>query len=250
MLDYTTHSDNHWHLWLALNFYFSDMRYQRFIAFLFVVFLILLGFHLNAMHLHFDQGADLKDWWVRKFDFTAEKNAPSIFSTALLFLAGVILLWLSQIQKRLTGAFKMWMGLGLVFLFLAADELLRIHEKLNGVFKDLEIAETITYVWTIPYAIAGIVLLLMISKPLLQLPRDTFVRFAVAGFIFVFGAMGLELLAGSLIANAEAGYQASWELAVLSTIEESLEMIGVILFIAALLRHKVKYMSQAAEQFL
>ena len=66
------------------------------------------------------------------------------------------------------------------------------------------------------------------------LPPKTKRLFLTAGTVFVCGAIGMELLAG---AHDEVYTSNNFTSAILTSIEEFMEMIGVVIFIYALLSY-------------
>ena len=129
--------------------------------------------------------------------------------------------------------------------FLGLDEILRIHEKLNSfVTNTIETSGVFFYAWVIPYGIALIVIALSYYKSLFELPKKTAINFIAAGFIFVSGALGMEMFTGWYIdfKNLE-GLQINTipEIFILYTIEELLEMLGISFFIYSLLNFLSEY---------
>lgn len=206
-----------------------------------IIFILLLGLHL---YFSMDQHGSLlndEDWGFRKFNFGKEKNFPSIYSSLLLLGASASLMF-THFRYRIKASSKyLWITLSLVFLFLSLDELLRIHEKLGGSIKHL-FPDTglFYYTWVIPYVIALAILLFAITKPLFRLPKKTIYGFILSGVVFVGGAVGMEIVSGLYIKNSGMPLEIaenSLPVYIFYTIEESLEMIGVILFIYYILSY-------------
>ncbi len=72
------------------------------------------------------------------------------------------------------------------------------------------------------------------SKFVWELPKDTRLRFITAGVIFLVGALGIEMLGAR---EADLHGYSTVTYCLLFTVEEMLEMLGIILFIYALLTH-------------
>jgi hypothetical protein len=89
------------------------------------------------------------------------------------------------------------------------------------------------YAWVIPYFVIVAGLVLFLYNFLLRLPSKTRNLFILSGLIFVSGAIGLELLEGYYDSLLGTNYYT----VVLYTIEEAMEMVGVIIFIYALLNY-------------
>ena len=88
-----------------------------------------------------------------------------------------------------------------------------------------------------PYGIATLVFTLAFLKFVWELPRDSRARFFAAGIIFLSGALGIEMF-GAREAELHGYYTVTYS--VLYSLEEMLEMLGIILFIYALLSHLAK----------
>ena len=69
---------------------------------------------------------------------------------------------------------------------------------------------------------------------LLPLPRPTARRFLLAGAIYVTGAVGLEILGNDMVRER---LRHTLQYCLSTTVEEGMEMIGVILFIHTLLHY-------------
>jgi len=76
-------------------------------------------------------------------------------------------------------------------------------------------------------------------KFLLHLPRKTRDLFLLAGSIYVGGALGMEMVCGYY---ADAVGQRNLIYGLMASVEEILEMVGVIVFIYALLSYIGSYL--------
>lgn len=165
------------------------------------------------------------------FSLGSDTSVPACYSAlAILFcaiMAFAIGLWASDAPDR-----KSWLGLGAIFAFLSVDEMLAFHEKLIDPVGDaFDTSGLLLFAWVIPYGIAGLVFLAIYVPFLRRLPTATAIRFVVAGMVFVSGAIGMEMLGGAYFdrhGSQNVTYVA------LQTIEEVLEMVGIIIFIHAL----------------
>ena len=157
----------------------------------------------------------------------------------LLLLGCAVLLGWSAYESKLKqdGLVKPWVLLALGFVFLGFDEASEMHELLTSPTRkllgggDLGI---LFFAWVLPAGIAVLVVLLLFIPFLRKLAGDTRNRFLFAGAVFLSGAIGCELAGGKVAqwqGSANLGYF------LLTTLEESLEMVGAILFIRALLIH-------------
>lgn len=202
-----------------------------------IIFILLILNIASFLNLHYNE-LGVRDFFFRKTNFNMEKNLPSFFSSLLHFFAAVLLAKIGWSNLKIKHYRFFWFAMSVIFLFLGLDELLRIHEKIEG-FTVLENnSDTVIYNWIIFY-LAGLVILgIVFIKPLIKLPGATLINFIIAGVIFVAGAVGLENAAGAYIVNK--GIEANKIITNpvifgLSTVEEFLEMIGVSYFIYGIL---------------
>lgn len=170
----------------------------------------------------------------RVFDFNTEANLPTLFSTLLLVMASVLLAY-THVLKAGKTLFSHWSVLSAVFLFLAIDENISLHEGLNVVLKQIfPFDGYLFYPWVLPYCLLFGMGALIYFPFLLKLPRPTFRIFLISGALFVTGAAGLEMLEG----RQDSLYGHSNPLTALwYTVEETFEMSGVALFLNGLLRY-------------
>ena len=119
---------------------------------------------------------------------------------------------------------------------MTIDELISIHETLISITHDLiEItSDYLTFAWVIPYGFALIILFFLYFDFVRTLPSKTRTLFLISGIIFCSGAIGIELLGGKIYSQIG---QYSLEFAISCSVEETLEMLGICLFIYALLNH-------------
>ncbi|QBA64720.1 hypothetical protein [Muriicola soli] len=132
-------------------------------------------------------------------------------------------------KKILRRDFILWIILGILFIFLGIDEFASIHEKVGDYFRNrMNLTGYLETAWIVPYGIAVLVLFILYFKFLSRLPRRTRKYFVISGLIFVFGAIGFEIIATKM-SKKDFSYH------IIMTLEESFEMIGIALFIYTLL---------------
>lgn len=226
---------------------------------LFTVLAILVALSLFASFCHL-----VLHWNVEGFtmlvDLDTEANLPTIFNV-LLFFFGAALFFL-HIGELTPKAARGWKTMGWVFLFLGVDEGSQIHEKFIQFTKRLlegssgaTVGGWFYYAWVIPYGLATIVLVLVLSRWIMSLSPVLRKRLFVSGFIYVFGAVAMEMAGAKLLENlppvdpaqypwmslrafsAMSSFQISMDPGVIAlyTLEETCEMTGLILCIRALL---------------
>lgn len=173
---------------------------------------------------------------IRLVWLDGECNIPSWFSSCLLFIASVLLglITLAQRQRR-DGFLGRWLLLCLIFAFLSLDETAQLHELSIAPIRDsFHTSGYLLYPWIVPAGIVVALVGLSYLSFLAKLPRDTRRLFVAAAVIYVGGALGVEALSGRQ-ASLEGEHNLAYHMII--TIEELLEMTGVVVFIYALLHY-------------
>ena len=205
------------------------------IAFLSVA-AVLTIINSGLLFLSFYLGDDELFGLLDFFDLDIEGNVPSLYSAVAVLFCSVLLALITHVNwYKSDGRRFYWLGLTILFLFLAVDEGTAIHEQI-GTFLEryMDAQGALYFLWVVPYGVVTLVLGLAYSRFVWELPKDTRLRFVTAGVIFLVGALGIEML-GAREADLHGSYTITY--CVLFTVEEMLEMLGIILFIYALLTH-------------
>ena len=173
---------------------------------------------------------------VDLFDFDIEGNIPTLYSAVAMLFSAALLWCIAHLPGRDRDRQRAyWMGLSAVMAFLAIDEGTAIHENASDLLERYMVAEGFLYfLWVVPYGIATLALAGIYLRFVFALPSDTRRLFFAAGFIFLTGALGIEML-GAREADLH-GTSTIWY-CVLYTVEEFSEMTGVVVFIYGLLTH-------------
>lgn len=206
------------------------------------IYLILFLLGANVVGLisrhYFDHGHVFG--LVPLFNFDTEYNIPAFYSGAALAAASA-LLWSIGLKIRKQGAsYISWFGLSLIFLFLAIDEIVQIHEKISDATRALlDTSGLLFFAWIIPYGVAVLAIAALYAKFIFSLPRPTMLLFVASALIFLSGALGFEVLASPYA--EQYGYE-SLGFAIFYTCEEFLEMLGVAVFIYALLSYSSEHL--------
>ncbi len=160
-------------------------------------------------------------------------NLPTFYSSfAILFCAFLLTLiaFMTWRSERRWSVY--WFLLALVFVFLSLDESLMIHERLiKPMQSQIGTGGLLHFAWIIPYGIGVVIFVAAYIRFLLHIPRHSAVLFIVAGAMFVGGAIGMEMIGGYVY--TEVGYRNVLYVGV-QTLEEILEMSGIVVFIFAL----------------
>jgi hypothetical protein len=168
------------------------------------------------------------------FNVGAERSVPTWFSGIQLALAALLLTAIAVEMRTRRDRFVLaWWVLAIIFWYLSLDETIQLHEYWGGPLKGL-VAQG--GVFLRQWVVVGIPLVLVAGALflpfVLSLPPLTRRRVIIAGVVFVGAALGLEMFEGWLItARGLDGFWLQMEYAV----EEGGEMVGIALFIRALL---------------
>lgn len=181
----------------------------------------------------------------QKLDVDGEKNIPAFFSTFMLITTSALLACITYLHSRLANNRLVWYWLGLsaVFLYLAMDELISIHEIFIDAIQRLARSDKGIFHlgWVMPMGAFCVVFAIIYWRFLGQLPKRSRLLFLLSGAVYVFGALGMEMIGSfyyQLTFKDSLGFQT------MITIEETLEMTGITLFIYTLL----DYIRQFAPQ--
>lgn len=175
------------------------------------------------------------------FHLDVEKNLPSSFATLLWILNSALFYATWRISKNTKAKQFIWLLLTPLFLFLAIDEWASIHEKLTPFFRaTFNASGFFHFAWVIPYGITVTGLSVVILPTLRQIESTIRRWFILSAITFSSASIGLEMLQASLLEfSNERGYAYFY----LMTIEETLEMAGLILLSHALLLQIKSYQS-------
>jgi hypothetical protein len=172
---------------------------------------------------------------VNYFSLSEECNFPTWFSSMILLADSFILAWIAATKGPAKSEFRRyWIGLSIIFLYISIDELVQIHEQLNSL-KALKGHHGVLYFgWLIPAGILVTIFALSYLKFLFHLPMKTRIKVAAAGFIYVGGAAGVELILG---AWTDKHGEDNFVYALIDIVEETMEMAGASLFFSSLLEY-------------
>lgn len=184
----------------------------------------LLIAHLGLQWLHHSR-VDLPLDLHLIFNVDDEPTVPTWYSSmSLLFAAGLLYLIADQRRRARDRDAARWLGLAVGFTLMSLDEIAAFHEAFNT-FSNVE--------WTIPGSILVVLIGAFYVPFLWRLPASTRNRFLIAGLVYVGGAVVVEHLSGPEYFPFDVD---TMQYAAATAVEEGLEMAGVVLFVAALLR--------------
>ena len=168
---------------------------------------------------------------VRLFNVDREGNIPTLYSLSAL-ACSALLIAIITLATRQSGKSKTahWMILFLAFVYLAIDEFVQLHEMLNTVGR--VVFDIDSYAIWVVFAMIPLTIFIGYFTPfLISLRPQTRYLFILAGGIFVSGAIGFEVLGVAFFDADSPGIT----FFLIQTFEELFEMLGIAIFIYALL---------------
>lgn len=217
-----------------LSFSLSPEKITRFLVIL-VSSLVLCSL-VSQFCVYFLPDFPLKETFTLLFNVNSEHNIPTLYSLLALLFCALLLAVIAKAKKLVSDRYvNYWRALAVIFAYLSIDEAVSIHEKFINPLRDtLNTSGFLYYAWVIPGAIFAIAVFLGFLKFINALPPKTKRLFLTGGAIFIGGAIGMELLAG---AHDELYTYNTFGTSVLTSIEELMEMMGIVIFIYALLSY-------------
>jgi hypothetical protein len=171
---------------------------------------------------------------IRLLWLDEECNIPSWYSASLLLICSFLLAFIGSAHREpQDGHRRHWLLLAFIFVFLSLDETAQLHELSIAPLRDRYATTGLLYYpWIVPAGLCVLVFVASYLRFLSRLPQKTRRLFWLAGGIYVGATLGVEAISGtqaSLHGEHTVAYHA------ITTVEELLEMTGLIVFIYALL---------------
>lgn len=163
-----------------------------------------------------------------------EANLPTWYVSMLLLACALLLLALVQ-QERGSRNRWHWFWLAVAFLYISVDEMIVIHEGLNAPLREaLGAGGALYFTWVLPFGAVALLVFVTYLGFLARLPGDVRLLFMAGGAVYVGGALGTELPV-SLWYEQNGGDNLVYGL--LNLWQESLEILGVTIFLSGLLAY-------------
>lgn len=166
---------------------------------------------------------------LRLIGMEGEQTILAWFSSGLIALASLLAAANYRLSRQ-NGWRWHWLALSIGLLLMSIDEAVSVHEFLGAIFlPGIVFTGFFSFSWTV-IALPVVAVIALLFMPFIQhQPSPTRIRLIVAGAAYLTGALGFELLGGSLS-------ESSTSIAYLACVvcEESLEMIGMVLLVRAL----------------
>ena len=202
---------------------------KKIIKFLSIFALLLIFINILMLFIYFYINNPQKFNFIQLIDLDMEQNIPTLFSSLLFSFNSFLFYLLSKVKNKS----NYWYGLSLIFLFLAFDESAKIHEYIGDFTENyVDASGFLYYPWFISYSILLIILSIIYANFFLQMNKKILYSFILCAFMFCTGAIGFDILGGY---EADLNGNDTIKYCILYTIEESLEMFGLIYLSSILL---------------
>ncbi len=210
-----------------MNLFYSPKKIARVLATI-VIVLTLLSLIGQFYKYFFFDGQDR--YIVNLFNLDKELNFPTWYAALSLIFCSFLLFIISSAKKKSNDSYyRHWVFLSAIFFLLASDEMIQLHEQVITPIRNILNTTGYLYItWVIPAIIFGVIFLVAYYKFLLHLPRYYMFLFIISGTVYILGAIGLEIIGSNHIYFYG---QNNLSYSLLTTLEEVLEMTGILFFI-------------------
>ena len=200
---------------------------------------VLVAASLTGQVIKYHFGHPTAFGLVTFFYLDHENSLPTWYQSMVLLFASALLAG-NALTVRRDGApfFARWAVLSALFLFFSLDEAARVHER------TIEPLQRLTGIpqgmWAPTWVFLGLAFVLIFAafylEFVLHLRPAQRIRLLVGGFLFVLGAVGVEMATAKMGLGLNRELKESFDYAMMVHVEEALEMIGAAIFIDFLLR--------------
>lgn len=195
-----------------------------------VIFLFLLVVHLvlqyiNTVYLDSTFGPFYE--LTNRFDFDDELSIPTWYAQFLFLLVSGCSFLLAYLERyKATKIF--WLLLATAALIGSIDEVSAIHESvlqvLHLMFFDIDTPTLQANAWLFVAPVVILALLVFLYKIAKHLPTKTVLLLASSTGIYIIGAIGVDIASSAVVESTPFIEQG-----VMVALEESLEIVGLIL---------------------
>lgn len=171
---------------------------------------------------------------MRVANLDEEGGLGAWYESSMLLLCGLLLLLIAAVRRRDGATYvRHWAFLGAVFIYMSSDEAAALHElTINPLNDRLDAGGVLYFTWIVPAA----VILLALGASYLRFLRDLAPRtrtlMLTAAALYIGGGMGFEAVSGLY---ADHHDKDTLIYALLTNVEEVLEMAGLLVFFGTLL---------------
>ncbi|MEJ8757231.1 hypothetical protein WG947_09510 [Pontibacter sp. H259] len=203
---------------------------------------LLSSLSLLGTCIKFLTGHDSVFGFIPTFNLDTEGNIPTYFSALLLLLVAGLMQYIAIHKKSANDAFaRQWAVLSYIFIYMSVDEAVEIHGMLMRPLNSLYVfGDFFHFSWVVVgiglLAVAAIYFLRFYLALNLKYKR----QFLAAAVVYISGLIGMELIGG---AYAHSFGEANITYELITTLEETFEMAGIVLLIRTLLCYIKDYTS-------
>lgn len=164
-----------------------------------------------------------------------ERNIPTTFQAALMLTSAAALAGIAVMKRLARDRWtRHWGGLAVIFLLLGWDEIVEVHERfVEPLRRAFDLQGFLFFGWVIPAGMAVAFFAFAYLRFTLALPSRSRMLFIIAAITFVTGALVFEAIGGAYYESIDQSTDMTYVL--ISTVEETLEMAGLIVFLHAVL---------------
>jgi hypothetical protein len=193
---------------------------------------ILLGILSIGLNIYYHTYNNLA-YITSLFDMDTEWNIPTRYASGILVLAAFLFFVVFIVKRKTKDKFTLyWLGLAIIFFIMGLDESISLHEQTSQFFRGS--VENLHFAWVIPGTIFVLAFGIIYLKFFLSLEARWKKLFFLSAFIFISGALGMELVTNFY---QESAGQENLTYSLLTTFEELLEKGGIVLLIYTLLAY-------------
>ena len=209
----------------------------------------LIAAHVVSLQLTYLYAHPHQFGFERLLALDREQNLASWYSSLILLLGALLLTLIWSLSRRRGDPLsRYWLGLGVIFFCIAIDESATIHETVVGRLLVTTLPTVTTsgyrlYPWVLTgggfVGLVGLVYLRFLAR----LPSVTRWGLSLSGVLYVTGALGMDVLEENV--ESTAGRE-TLRYGLLVAVEESLEMVGVLILLYVLWRYLVSTYGEVA----
>ena len=205
----------------------------RFLIFALVASVALMALVATPLTLAPAFGITRPSSLMRLFNLDGEANVPTWIATVQLLIASGLLWALAQAPGVNYRA--RWKLLSFLFLYISLDEASQMHEMLIYPLREgLGLGGMFYFAWVVPAIPVAAFLVYWYWAPVMSVPGSVKAMAIGSAASYLSGALGIEMIGGAW-ADARGGHNVTY--AVLTSLEELLELAGVALWNCALLKY-------------
>lgn len=175
---------------------------------------------------------------VDLFYLDLENNLPTWYQSVIFLFAAALMALIGISNRSIRMPFAgHWLALAAIFVFLSLDEVASLHER---TIEPIQRVIKPTGIWAPTWVILGltavVILALVYWRFFLHLQWRERLHILLAGIVFLGGALAAEMATGVLFDTTDPDFKNAFAYALVANLEETMEMIGLVIFLDFLLR--------------